>query len=266
MPASIKKCVKDVEAQGKDKSAAYGICAKSTGWVRKKGGGWRNEKNGEVFEYVKESLDSYHKILYTEKLDNIEFHYLDINGKMYRIFIERIVKEGTHLHIGFERKIDDKWSIYGLSGDLNTKEIFGIFGSIFNILKNTQWNSITFGSEELKKSRLYHKIFEKLVDKLNLKNLEIEYNDKYISIYTEKTFKPKISFKYKYNKGFFKENFDKITEGNEQTLKWLRDTKDIRKEIQRLKKLMLYQSDDLQLDTLKKIKFLEKKLKGNINV
>ena len=51
-------------------------------------------------------------------------------------------------------------------------------------------------------------------------------------------------------------------EGNEQTLKWLRNTEAIRKEIQRLKKLMLHQSDNLQLDTLKQIKFLEKKLKG----
>jgi hypothetical protein len=51
-------------------------------------------------------------------------------------------------------------------------------------------------------------------------------------------------------------------EGNEQTLKWLKDTAGIRKEIQRLKKLMLRQSDDLQLDTLKQIKVLQNKLKG----
>jgi hypothetical protein len=34
---------------GKSKDQAYGACAKSTGWKRKKGGGWRNDKTGEVY-------------------------------------------------------------------------------------------------------------------------------------------------------------------------------------------------------------------------
>ena len=50
MPKELERCVKDVESQGKDKSSAYGICAKSTGWVRKKGGGWTNKKTGENFQ------------------------------------------------------------------------------------------------------------------------------------------------------------------------------------------------------------------------
>ena len=49
MPKQLEKCVSDLKSQGKTDSEAYAICAKSTGWVRKKGGGWRNEKTGEVF-------------------------------------------------------------------------------------------------------------------------------------------------------------------------------------------------------------------------
>jgi hypothetical protein len=50
MPKELEKCVSDVKASGKSDSEAYGICAKSTGWVRKKGGGWKNKKTGETYE------------------------------------------------------------------------------------------------------------------------------------------------------------------------------------------------------------------------
>ena len=52
MPKKLEDCVSDVMKQQKKegkstkdaKSAAYAICAKSTGWVRKKGGGWRKKE------------------------------------------------------------------------------------------------------------------------------------------------------------------------------------------------------------------------------
>jgi len=40
MPKKLERCVKKVRKKGKSKSAAWGICSKSTGIKRKKGGGW----------------------------------------------------------------------------------------------------------------------------------------------------------------------------------------------------------------------------------
>ncbi len=49
MPKQLEKCVQDLISKGKKESEAYALCAHSTGWVRKKGGGWRNEKTGKVY-------------------------------------------------------------------------------------------------------------------------------------------------------------------------------------------------------------------------
>jgi hypothetical protein len=49
MPKKLERCVQHVMDTGKTKDQAYGACAKSTGWKRKKGGGWRNDKTGEVY-------------------------------------------------------------------------------------------------------------------------------------------------------------------------------------------------------------------------
>ena len=57
----------------------------------------------------------------------------------------------------------------------------------------------------------------------------------------------------------FKKLFD-----SRKTLTSLENTQGLRKEINRLKKLMLRQSDDLQLQTLNNIKWLEAKLKSII--
>ena len=50
MPKELEKCVSDLKAKGKSESEAYAICGKSTGWVRKEGGGWKNKKTGEIYE------------------------------------------------------------------------------------------------------------------------------------------------------------------------------------------------------------------------
>jgi hypothetical protein len=44
MPAVLESCIRKVMAQGKSKDAAYAICAKSTGYKRKKGGSWSKKK------------------------------------------------------------------------------------------------------------------------------------------------------------------------------------------------------------------------------
>lgn len=41
MPRKLDRCVSKVMGTGKTKSSAYAICTKSTGYVRKKGGGWK---------------------------------------------------------------------------------------------------------------------------------------------------------------------------------------------------------------------------------
>ena len=49
MPAILDRCVKDLMAQGKSESRAHGICVASTGWKRKKGGGWTKKKKGAIY-------------------------------------------------------------------------------------------------------------------------------------------------------------------------------------------------------------------------
>jgi len=58
----------------------------------------------------------------------------------------------------------------------------------------------------------------------------------------------------------FIQMFNTIVE-NKRDMESLRATKDLRKEIERLKKLMLRQSDKVALNTLNNINWLESKLK-----
>ncbi|MDY6957574.1 MAG: hypothetical protein SVK08_00320 [Halobacteriota archaeon] len=45
MPAKLDRCLLKVMKTGKyTKDQAYAICVKSTGWKRKKGGGWTNRR------------------------------------------------------------------------------------------------------------------------------------------------------------------------------------------------------------------------------
>jgi len=53
MPAVLDRCVSHVKAQGKSESRAYAICTTSTGWKRKKGGGWTKRKKSPVTEASK---------------------------------------------------------------------------------------------------------------------------------------------------------------------------------------------------------------------
>jgi hypothetical protein len=65
MPAALEKCVQGVIDSGKDKSEAYAICGKRTGWVKSKNG-WKNKKTGETFN---ETFKSFKTFLteYTER-------------------------------------------------------------------------------------------------------------------------------------------------------------------------------------------------------
>lgn len=48
MPAKLDRCIKKVKKQGKDESSAYAICSSSTGYKRKKDGGWKKVKKESV--------------------------------------------------------------------------------------------------------------------------------------------------------------------------------------------------------------------------
>ena len=50
MPKELENCVQGVIKSGKTESEAYAICGDKTGWVRKKGGGWKNKKTGKIYE------------------------------------------------------------------------------------------------------------------------------------------------------------------------------------------------------------------------
>lgn len=50
MPKKLVSCVAKVQKQGHSKSSAYGICAKSTGWVHGKGNSWVNKKTGAKYK------------------------------------------------------------------------------------------------------------------------------------------------------------------------------------------------------------------------
>lgn len=45
MPRKLDRCVKKVMEDGYKKSSAYKICGKSTGYKKKKGGGWTKKKS-----------------------------------------------------------------------------------------------------------------------------------------------------------------------------------------------------------------------------
>jgi len=270
MPKELESCVQGVIKSGKTESEAYAICGSKTGWVRKSGGGWKNKKTGEIYEKIKdtksgleiqfESFDTSYNIQKIEK-GNPDFYYTDINGKIYRIFVEKVNHDGIHLHIGFERKIQSKWTTEGITNDLSTKEIMGLFGTVIKLVKSMRFNSITFGSHDVKKSRIYQSIFNKMIHEFNLKNPYVSYDDYSVSIYTDEPYTGDFKYKWKKDKNMFENFYDMFIEGSQQTLNWLRDTKGIRKEIQRLKKIANKNPEDEQ-DILNAIKYLEDKLKG----
>lgn len=74
MPKQLEKCVKDIQKEGKSESEAYAICAKSTGWVRKSGGGWINKKTGEVFnENFEKSYITFTKLFFESNQSTLKW-------------------------------------------------------------------------------------------------------------------------------------------------------------------------------------------------
>lgn len=154
------------------------------------------KKLPDFIEFLKESLDSNFKILkVTKGKHGVDLYYIDMPNKFYRIFVETNVdKYGVHLHIGFEREINNKWDIIPLTDDLGTKEILGLFGTIKKILLDLKFNSVYMETDNPKKLQLYHNMAVKLNRELKFKHLTRD--DRSITIYNGE-YIPNNKLKYK---------------------------------------------------------------------
>jgi len=141
---------------------------------------------------IHETLNSSFNIIRKEKsktIENTVLYYIDVNGKDYRIFIER---NKDDIHIGFERFKNDEWHMNIQTNDLSAKELLGIFGTI-KILLSQRFKSIYIYTDDSKKFTLYRKIILKLNSELNL-NFGLSTDDKSFTLYTKDGYKPKHSF------------------------------------------------------------------------
>jgi len=72
MPAKLERCVKHVQAQGKDKNSAYAICSKSTGWVKSGKHSWKKVEETSI----KEASTKIEKLLQENYFNSKEPDYL----------------------------------------------------------------------------------------------------------------------------------------------------------------------------------------------
>lgn len=164
------------------------------------------KKNSDTQKYIneddpfmfRESLNSSFDIIKTETdADKIKLYYIDVNGKDYRIFIERS-KEA--LHIGFERFYDNIWDVQTVTNDLSAKEVLGIFGTIKQILLRQKFNSVYVHTRNSKKAMLYRRLLYKLGVELNsssTKDLNFVTDDKFLILSSDISYKPKFKYKIK---------------------------------------------------------------------
>jgi hypothetical protein len=50
MPKKLMDCVRELMSHGHSQSEAYAICESSTGWKKKKGDTWKNDKTGKTYK------------------------------------------------------------------------------------------------------------------------------------------------------------------------------------------------------------------------
>lgn len=147
-------------------------------------------------DYLFESLDSIFKISKREKENNVDFYCVEMS-KLYRIFIEEIIDNGTHPYIGFERFANGDWHVKGVTKDLTAKEVLGLFGTIKKIISSRMFNSLYIRTDEKEKIQLYHNMMRKLNDHLDFGI--VSRNDNGVLLYNG-NHRPKIESKIKYKK------------------------------------------------------------------
>lgn len=157
--------------------------------------GLREYLNTNVF-FIDESFDSKFKIKSKEKIDNsTTLYYFDIENKEYRIFIEKIE---SNIHFGFERLINNKWVINGVTNDLSQKDILTLFGTVKHIILMEKFKTLNVSTNEMKKYSLYKRMLEKLSSELSDEgyNFKLGSNKLFVFLYSEDEYLPP-KFKYK---------------------------------------------------------------------
>jgi len=96
MPATLDRCVKKVQKQGKSKSSAYAICSKSTGWKVGKGSTKRKKKwKKESFKQYFEQTNYYNDTLHPEFWTDDNFNEEVLNSIIE--IVEDFIKDDDHI-------------------------------------------------------------------------------------------------------------------------------------------------------------------------
>ena len=145
------------------------------------------------FKKLFESMDSSFPIVNQDKIGNTKRYYLNVNKDKYRIFVEN---DENDLHVGFEYFDDNTWDIDSVRNTLSPKEIFGIFGTLKNILKTQKIKSIFIKTSDKKKAQTYYNAIRKLNDCFKFEH--IYRDDKAIlAINGKREYKPAFKYKFK---------------------------------------------------------------------
>lgn len=151
----------------------------------------------EQFLKTNESLDTSLLIKRKTKasLNVPQNYYVDVSGKEYRIWILEVTQENEPVQIGFQRQDEyGKWRTLGAFGDINTKDLLSLFGTIKLIIKNSNYECIVFGIDaerehtkiQKKKMNLYTRLVKKLQQELKYEIVQIEHD--HIIVCKEKSF------------------------------------------------------------------------------
>jgi hypothetical protein len=80
-------------------------------------------------------------------------------------------------HVGFFRKLrKNQWDKDMFTKDLTTKQVLGLFGTIYKVLDHYDYNAIVATTKDGKKLQTYYKVMDKLGGKLGM-SISLSDND-----------------------------------------------------------------------------------------
>lgn len=88
------------------------------------------------------------------------------------------------VYIGFEGFIDNQWTTEGQTGDLSQKEALTLFGTIYKLVRNIKFYSISLRTPEHKKGILYFRMLHAL--KKKLASGEVVQDNEWLYLYSDK--------------------------------------------------------------------------------
>jgi 2'-5' RNA ligase len=189
MPAKLERCVKHVLDQGKDKSSAYAICSKTTGYVKSGKHSWRKKQKVEestlcskgAIARIEQILEENNNFLSEYRTGVFASVDLDPTGLekiwkyMKQIGIQPMPINKAHITVIFSRnRPTSEPKALPISGSVRLKS-FGIFG------KGTKKSPYAFVIE---------------MDSPELQKLHMEYRRKYGLKPTYPEYKPHLSITY----------------------------------------------------------------------